>query len=137
MFTLTVRDHMMIAHSLPDPYFGPAQGLHGATYVVELTVSSEVLNEHAVVMDIGVAGAHLASVMADLSYRNLDEHPAFASTLSTTEVLARHVAEQIAAALRSGPPEQTSAIRRIGVVLRENPDAWAGYTLDLPEPRDA
>lgn len=127
MFTLTVRDHMMIAHSLPDPFFGPAQNLHGATYEVETTWSRPVLDEHGVVMDIGMAGDLLAGVLDGLRYRNLDEHPDLAGRLTTTEVLAQYVAERLAAGAGSVP-----GLERLTVTLRENPDAWASYTLELP-----
>ncbi|MFI7495905.1 6-pyruvoyl trahydropterin synthase family protein [Kocuria sp. M4R2S49] len=127
MFTLTVRDHMMIAHSLPDPFFGPAQNLHGATYEVETTWSRPVLDEHGVVMDIGVANDLLAGVLDGLRYRNLDEHPDFAGRLSTTEVLAQYVAERLAAGAAF-----IEGLERLTVTLRENPDAWASYTLELP-----
>ena len=127
MFTLTVRDHMMIAHSLPDPFFGPAQNLHGATYVVETTWSRPVLDEHGVVMDIGVANDLLAGVLDGLRYRNLDEHPDFTGRLSTTEVLAQYVAERLAAGAAF-----VEGLERLTVTLRETPDAWASYTLELP-----
>ncbi|MGX5359658.1 6-pyruvoyl trahydropterin synthase family protein [Kocuria sp. KH4] len=127
MFTLTVRDHIMIAHSLPDPFFGPAQALHGATFAVETTWSRPVLDEHGVVMDIGVASGLLSGVLDGLRYRNLDEHPDFAGRLSTTEVVAQHVAERLAAGAAG-----ITGLERLTVTLRENPDAWASYTLELP-----
>lgn len=130
MFSLTVRGHMMIAHSLPDPFFGPAQGLHGATYVVELTFSRPELDEHAVVLDIGAAAAHLEEVLGTLRYRNLDEHPDLAGQLTTTEALARHVAQEVAGRLREHDPGH--GIHQVQAVLREHPDAWAGYTVQLP-----
>ncbi len=129
MFSLTVRDHMMIAHSLPDPFFGPAAALHGATYVVEATMRSADLDEHGVVMDIGAASAALATITADLGYRNLDDHPAFVGILSTTEVLARYVAQQMAMALRA--LDGTAHVTSIEVVLREHPNAWSGYTVTI------
>ena len=125
MYRVTVRGHVMIAHSLPDPAFGPAQGLHGATYVVEATFFRRELTEQAWVVDIGAAGEALGAVLGDLNYRNLDEHPAFAGRLSTTEAVARHVADR----LLDGP--LTEGLARLDVVLREHPDAWAGYTVDL------
>ncbi|HKJ11999.1 MAG TPA: 6-carboxytetrahydropterin synthase [Ornithinimicrobium sp.] len=130
MYAVTVCDHMMVAHSLPDPFFGPAQALHGATYVVEVCLRAERLDEHQVVVDIGAATEHVAAVVGELSYRNLDEHPAFAGALTTTEVLARYVAERMAEALRamSPPPE----LHSIEVILTEHPRASAGYTLVLP-----
>jgi 6-pyruvoyltetrahydropterin/6-carboxytetrahydropterin synthase len=117
---------MMVAHSLPDPFFGPAQALHGATYVVEATFFRADLDEHGTVVDIGAATERLREVLADLDYRNLDEHPDLAGRVTTTEVLARHVADRL---LDHPWP---AALARLDVVLREHPDAWAGYAVDLP-----
>src|SRR5690348_16405006 len=125
MYHVTVRGHVMIAHSLPDPAFGPAQSLHGATYVVEATFHRGELDEHSCVVDIGAATNALEIILNDLNYRNLDEHPAFAGVLTTTEVVARHVADR----LLEGP--LTAGLARLDVVLREHPDAWAGYSVDL------
>lgn len=116
---------MMVAHSLPDPFFGPAQGLHGATYVVEATFYRAELDEHGTVVDIGAAGDRLKAVLGDLNYRNLDEHPDLAGQLTTTEVLARFVADKLLA----GP--LTAGLSRLDVLLREHPDASAGYSVDL------
>ncbi|VXC20362.1 PTPS-like type 4 [Arthrobacter sp. 9V] len=130
MFSLTVRRHFMIAHSLPREAFGPAQGLHGATFVAEVTFRRPNVNDDAIVLDIGAAGGILEEVLADLNYKNLDEHPAFKGKLSTTEVLAKHIADAMAAQIQDtadGP-----ALTGIDVILRENPDAWAGYSLELP-----
>ena len=126
MYRLTVRDHVMIAHSLPHPFFGPAQGVHGATFVVEATWSRADLDEHGVVLDIGAATEALKEVLGDIDYRNLDDHPAFAGKISTTEVVARHIADELASRLTD------PALTSLEVVLRENPDAWASYTRDLP-----
>lgn len=125
MFHLTVRDHVMIAHSLPHPAFGPAQNLHGATYVVELTLWRETLGSESIVIDIGEATDVLKNALSDLNYRNLDDHPDLAGILTTTEAVARLIAERVAAAL---PDRQLS---RLDVTLREHPDAWAGYTMTL------
>lgn len=125
MFRLTVRDHMMIAHSLPDPFFGPAQGLHGATYVVEATFERPRLDEHGVVVDIGAASDRLREVLGRLSYRNLDEVEELRGVLTTTERLAQHVAEGLRDSL------DLDGVTAVDVVLREHPDAWAGYRLDL------
>ncbi len=130
MFSLTVRRHFMIAHSLPREAFGPAQGLHGATFVAEVTFRRPNVNDDAIVLDIGAAGGILEEVLADLNYKNLDEHPAFKGKLSTTEALAKHIADAMAARIHDtadGP-----ALTGLDVVLRENPDAWAGYSLELP-----
>jgi 6-pyruvoyltetrahydropterin/6-carboxytetrahydropterin synthase len=125
MYHLTVRDHIMVAHSLPHPAFGPAQQLHGATFVVELTCWRAELPAVGVVIDIGQAADMLREVLADLNYRNLDDHPKLAGTLTTTEALARFIAERVVARL------PTKDLTRVEVVLREHPDAWAGYVLDL------
>ncbi|MBT1003555.1 6-carboxytetrahydropterin synthase [Paenarthrobacter sp. DKR-5] len=125
MFSLTVRSHFMIAHSLPAEAFGPAQGMHGATFVAEVTFRREDLDRNATVMDIGVASEVLDAVLAGLNYRNLDEHPDFTGQLTTTEVLARYIAEAVASRLTG------VELAGIDVVLRENPDAWAGYSLDF------
>jgi 6-pyruvoyltetrahydropterin/6-carboxytetrahydropterin synthase len=130
MFHLTVRDHVMIAHSLPHPSFGPAQNLHGATFVVELTLWREQLGPQSTVIDIGEVATVLAEVLADLNYRNLDEHPDLAGALTTTEFLARFIAERVAARLSTGS-ELGSQLARLEVILREHPDAWAGFTLEF------
>jgi 6-pyruvoyltetrahydropterin/6-carboxytetrahydropterin synthase len=125
VFHLTVRDHVMIAHSLPHPSFGPAQNLHGATYVVELTLWRNALSPESIVIDIGEATEVLNNALSDLNYRNLDEHPDLTGTLTTTEAIARLIAERVAAAL----PNRD--LIKLDVTLREHPDAWAGYTLTL------
>jgi 6-pyruvoyltetrahydropterin/6-carboxytetrahydropterin synthase len=125
MFHLTVRDHVMIAHSLPHPAFGPAQNLHGATYVVELTLWRETLSEESIVIDIGEATDVLKRALGDLNYRNLDEHPELAGTLSTTEAVAKLIAERAATSLGDRD------LNKLDVTLREHPDAWAGCTMTL------
>jgi len=125
MFHLTVRDHVMIAHSLRHPSFGPAQNLHGATYVVELTLWRETLSPESIVIDIGEAADILSNALGDINYRNLDEHPDLAGTLTTTEALARLIAERVATTLGD------RGLTKLDVTLREHPDAWAGYTMTL------
>ncbi|MDP9936094.1 6-pyruvoyltetrahydropterin/6-carboxytetrahydropterin synthase [Paenarthrobacter nicotinovorans] len=129
MFSLTVRRHFMIAHSLPREAFGPAQGLHGATFVAEVSFRRRELNDDAIVLDIGAAGGILEEILEDLNYKNLDEHPAFKGKLSTTEALAKHIADAMATRIQG--TEDGPALAGIDVVLRENPDAWAGYSLEL------
>jgi 6-pyruvoyl-tetrahydropterin synthase len=121
VFSVTVRDHMMIAHSLRGAVFGPAQRLHGATYVVDATFRRAALDGDGIVIDIGVAAEALAAVVGELSYRNLDEVDAFAGANTTTEVLARHVADRLA--------ERVAGIGLDGLVvtLRESHVAWASY----------
>jgi 6-pyruvoyltetrahydropterin/6-carboxytetrahydropterin synthase len=125
LFHLTVRDHVMIAHSLPHPAFGPAQNLHGATYVVELTLWREALNPESIVIDIGEATEVLSKALSDLKYRNLDEHPELVGTLTTTETVAQLIAERVATSLPG------RGLTKLDVTLREHPDAWAGYTMTL------
>lgn len=125
MYTVTVRDHVMIAHSLPRPVFGPAQGLHGATYVVEATFGRRELDDDNIVVDIGIATGALAAILDGLRYRNLDEHPDFTDVLTTTELLARWVADRLA------DSPAAHGVEQLEVVLREHPDAWASYTRDV------
>ena len=129
MYSLTVRRSFMIAHSLPREIFGPAQGLHGATFVTEVTFRRRELNDDAIVLDIGAAGAVVDEVLDGLNYQNLDEHPDFAGKLSTTEALARYIADAVAAQIRPGTDGRELA--GLDVTLRETPDAWAGYSLDF------
>lgn len=129
MFSLTVRRHFMIAHSLPREAFGPAQGLHGATFVAEVTFRRRALNDDAIVLDIGAAGEITEAVLAGLNYKNLDEHQDFAGKLSTTEALAQYIAEAVAAKVRDG--EDGRELDGLAVTLRENPDAWASFSLDF------
>ena len=95
MYSVTVRDHMMIAHSLPHAFFGPAQQLHGATYVVDAEFSADSLDPHNVVVDIGAASEMLKTVLARLNYRNLDDMPEFEGILTTTEFLANFIHRNI------------------------------------------
>jgi 6-pyruvoyltetrahydropterin/6-carboxytetrahydropterin synthase len=125
VFHLTVRDHVMIAHSLPHPSFGPAQNLHGATYVVELTLWRDTLTAESIVIDIGEAAEVLRRALGDLNYRNLDEHPDLVGTLTTTEAVAKLITERVASSLAG------HELSKLDVTLREHPDAWAGYTKTL------
>jgi len=132
MFSVTVRDHMMIAHSLRGEVFGPAQRLHGATYVVDATFAREELDSDDIVVDIGRAAEELRGVLADLNYRNLDEVPDLAGRNTTTEVLARLIADRLADRVAAGGlGESASGLARIGVTLRESHIATAGYERSL------
>ncbi|GAB3083057.1 6-pyruvoyl trahydropterin synthase family protein [Phycicoccus sp. Root563] len=132
MFTVTVRDHMMVAHSLRGEVFGPAQRLHGATYVVDASFRSASLDEDSVVVDIGRATEQLHEVLGELGYRNLDEVPALAGLNTTTEALARVVADALAVRIRAGGlGEGARRLAGITVTLRESHLAWASYELDL------
>ncbi|EMR00132.1 6-pyruvoyl trahydropterin synthase family protein [Paeniglutamicibacter gangotriensis] len=123
MYSLTVRDHVMIAHSLPDPFFGPAQSLHGATLVVEATWRRAELGPQSVVMDIGAATSMLSEVLETLRYSNLDEHPAFAGRLSTTEAIAGYISTELCVRF------DTTQYAGLEVLLREHPDAWASHDI--------
>lgn len=130
MFSLTIRRHFMIAHSLPRPVFGPAQGMHGATFVAEVSFRRRDLTDDSIVLDIGAAGDLVDEVLEELNYRNLDEHDAFRDVVTTTEVLARYVAERVAVVVQAAPDAE--GLAGIDVTLREHPDAWASYSLELP-----
>jgi len=133
MFSLSVTDHIMVAHSFADPFFGPAQQLHGATYGVELTVRAPALGPHHVVMDIGAMRNILRQVLAALDYSNLDEHPAFPGRTSTTERLAEYLAKTIATQIAAVPADAAPpAPATLSVLLRESPVAWASYEMALP-----
>jgi 6-pyruvoyl-tetrahydropterin synthase len=132
MFAVTVRDHVMIAHSLRGEVFGPAQRLHGATYVVDATFRRSQVDADGIVVDIGRATDALRAVLDDLDYRNLDEHPAFAGANSTTEMLAKLIADRLVDRIRSG--ELGDAAREldgVAVTLRESHVAWASFERSL------
>jgi 6-pyruvoyl-tetrahydropterin synthase len=135
VFRVTVRDHMMVAHSLRGEMFGPAQGLHGATFVVDATFAKATLDENGVVVDIGRATEELREVLGTLTYRNLDDVPELAGTNTTTEVLAKVVADRLAeraldGALGPAGPE----LHSVTVTLHESHVAWAGYERPVRPP---
>jgi 6-pyruvoyl-tetrahydropterin synthase len=128
VFSVTVRDHMMIAHSLRGETFGPAQRLHGATYVVEATFRRAELDADGIVVDIGRAGEALRAVLAELDYRNLDDEPSLAGVNSTTEELARLIADRLADRVRAGAlGDARQELHGIVVTLHESPVASASY----------
>ena len=131
MFGVTVRDHMMVAHSFRGEVFGPAQALHGATFVVDATFRGEGLDADGILVDIGRAAAALAEVVGTLSYRNLDEEPVFAGTNTTTEVLARHVADQLAERIAAGDLGPADHVDALVVTLHESHVASASYERSL------
>jgi 6-pyruvoyl-tetrahydropterin synthase len=131
MYVVEVRDHIMIAHSLPAPVFGPAQALHGATYVVDAAFFAEDLDEHGIVVDIGLATEVLAETLAPLRYCNLDDLPALAGRITTTEVVSRHIFDARAAAARAGRLGDSGRLRRIRVTLHESHAARAWYEAGL------
>jgi 6-pyruvoyl-tetrahydropterin synthase len=126
VFSVTVRDHMMVAHSFRGEVFGPAQRLHGATFVVDATFRGEDLDDDGILVDIGRATDEVRAVVSELGYRNLDEEPAFTGTNTTTEVLARHLADRLAERLRAGALGG-APVTGILVTLHESHVAWASY----------
>lgn len=129
-YTLTVRDHLMIAHSFSGEMFGPAQRLHGATFIVDASFGADDLDSNGVVVDIGAASAALAQIVATLTYRNLDDHPDFAGVNTTTEVLCRAIADRLADACARGELS-ADAVTSLSVTLHESHIAWASYTRTL------
>jgi 6-pyruvoyltetrahydropterin/6-carboxytetrahydropterin synthase len=134
MYSVTVRDHMMIAHSFKGDVFGPARRLHGATYVVDAEFRRRDLDDDGIVVDIGRAAESLKSVLAGLNFSNLDEDPAFRGRNTTTEFLARVVFERMAEAIRRGDlGDGARGIESLRVVLHESHVAWASFDGPLAE----
>ena len=128
MYSVTVRGHMMIAHSLKGEVFGPAQQLHGATYVVDAEFRRENIDADGIVVDLGRAAAALNAVLTDLSYRNLDDEPSFKGRNTTTEFLAREVFGRLVAAIRRGDlGGGAEMIESLRVTLHESHVAAAAY----------
>jgi 6-pyruvoyl-tetrahydropterin synthase len=120
MFAVEVRDHIMIAHSLPSPVFGPAQGMHGATFTVDAAFFAEDIDDHGLVVDIGLAVDALAAVLAPLRYRNLDEVPEFAGKFTTTEFLCGVIHKAMVARLRAGELKDGGRVTRLRITLGES-----------------
>jgi 6-pyruvoyl-tetrahydropterin synthase len=132
VFSVTVRDHMMIAHTLRGEVFGPAQRLHGATYVVDATFRRADLDADGIVVDIGRAAAALRAVLSELGYRNLDDEPDFAGTNTTTEALAKFVADRLAERVETGDLGASAReLDGLVVTLHESHVAWASYERPL------
>jgi 6-pyruvoyl-tetrahydropterin synthase len=127
VFGVTVRDHMMVAHSFRGEAFGPAQRLHGATLVVDATFRGDGLDDSGILVDIGRAAEELHAVLAELTYRNLDDEPEFAGANTTTEVLARHVADRLAERISAGGLGGAAGVTGVLVTLHESHVAWASY----------
>jgi 6-pyruvoyltetrahydropterin/6-carboxytetrahydropterin synthase len=128
MYSLNVRDHFMIAHSFTGAIFGPAQRLHGATYVVDATFQRPQLDEDGLVVDIGLASQQLSAILQDLNYRNLDEHPEFSGRNTTTEFLAHEIFLRLVDAVHRGQlGPSASGLSGIEVTLHESHIAWARF----------
>ena len=132
MFSITVRDHLMIAHSFRGEVFGPAQRLHGATFLVDATFRRAELDDDNIVVDIGLATQELGAVVSDLNYRNLDDEPVFKNTNTSTEFLAKVIADRLADRVHAGAlGEGAKGIAGITVTLHESHIAWASYEREL------
>jgi 6-pyruvoyl-tetrahydropterin synthase len=132
LFSITVRDHIMIAHSFRGEVFGPAQRLHGATFLVDATFRREQLDEDNIVVDIGLATKELGAVTAELNYRNLDDDPEFAGVNTSTEFLAKVIADRLAERVHKGAlGEGAKGLAGITVTLHESHIAWASYERGL------
>jgi 6-pyruvoyl-tetrahydropterin synthase len=132
LFSITVRDHMMIAHSFRGEVFGPAQRLHGATFVVDATFRRAELDADNLVVDIGRASEELRSLLGEFNYRNLDDEPAFAGVNTSTEALAKVIADRLAERVHAGAlGEGARGLAGITVTLHESHIAWASYERPL------
>ncbi|HVW43860.1 MAG TPA: 6-carboxytetrahydropterin synthase [Amycolatopsis sp.] len=133
MFSITVRDHVMVAHSFRGEVFGPAQRLHGATFVVDATFRRPELDADNIVVDIGLATRELGDVLGALNYRNLDDEPEFAGTNTSTEFLCRVIADRLADRIVAGAlGDGARGLSGITITLHESHVAWASYDRDLP-----
>jgi 6-pyruvoyl-tetrahydropterin synthase len=132
VFSVTVRDHIMIAHSFTGAVFGPAQRLHGATFVVDASFRRAELDADGLVVDIGRAAQELAALLGELNYRNLDDDPAFAGRNTSTELLAQVIADRLAARIQDGAlGDGARGLAGIAVTLHESHIAWASYERSL------
>ncbi|MFF7241949.1 6-carboxytetrahydropterin synthase [Streptomyces collinus] len=132
MFSITVRDHIMIAHSFRGEVFGPAQRLHGATFLVDATFRREQLDEDNIVVDIGLATRELGAVTGELNYRNLDDESEFAGINTSTEFLAKVIADRLAERVHKGAlGEGAKGLKSLSVTLHESHIAWASYERGL------
>ena len=133
MYAVEIRDHVMIAHSLSGAVFGPAQQLHGATYVIDVTFMRPELDPNDIVVDIGRASEMVKDILAKLNFANLDDHPSFKGKRSTTEAIARWVFDQVTRELREGKfGAHSEGISRVKVTLHESHIARASYEADVP-----
>jgi 6-pyruvoyl-tetrahydropterin synthase len=132
MFSITVRDHIMVAHSFRGDVFGPAQRLHGATFLVDAAFRRSELDADNIVVDIGLASEQLREVLGELTYRNLDDEPAFAGVNTSTEFLAKVIADRLADRVHAGAlGEEARGLTGLAVTLHESHIAWASYERPL------
>ena len=131
MFAVEVRDHIMIAHTLPSPVFGPAQGMHGATFTVDAAFLTESLDAHGLAVDIGLAVTALAEVLEPLRYRNLDEVPEFEGRFTTTEFLCGHIFGRLADKIRGGALKDGGRVKRLRISLQESHMARGWFEAEI------
>ncbi len=131
MFAVEVRDHIMIAHSFPAEVFGPAQGVHGATFTVDLAFYSETIDQFGMVVDIGLALEALSDTLTPLKYKNLDELPEFKGQFTTTEFLCKHIFDTMAARVRAGDLNDAGRVKKLRVKLHESHVARAWFEGDI------
>ena len=131
MFAVEVRDHIMIGHSLPAEVFGPAQGLHGATFTVDAAFFAEEIDAHGLVVDIGLATQELAEVLAPLKYKNLDELPELKGKFTTTEFLCGYIFEQIAKRVKDGKLADGGRVKKLRISLQESHVARAWFESEI------
>jgi len=131
MFAVEVRDHIMIGHSLPSPVFGPAQGMHGATYTVDAAFFTEDIDANGLVVDIGLATEALAETLAPLRYKNLDEVSEFEGQFTTTEFLCGHIFRELAGRVHAGKLNDGGRLKRMRVMLHESHVARAWFEGDV------
>ncbi|MEL7014204.1 MAG: 6-carboxytetrahydropterin synthase [Pseudomonadota bacterium] len=131
MFAVEVRDHIMIAHSFPAEVFGPAQGVHGATFTVDLAFYSETIDQYGMVVDIGLALEALSDVLTPLKYKNLDDVPEFKGKFTTTEFLCHHIFEAMATRVRAGDLNDVGRVKKLRVQLHESHVARAWFEGDI------
>ena len=132
MYTVEVRDHVMIAHSIKGEVFGPAQNLHGATYVIDVCFMRKALDENDIVVDIGLATETVKKVLSSINFSNLDDHPDFLGRRSTTETVAKWVFDQMKAAIAAGKlGPNAKGLARLKITLHESHNALASYESEL------
>ena len=131
MYSITVRNNILIAHSLPGEVFGPAQNMHGATYVVDAEFFSKNVNEYNIIMDLGVVTTILAEVLKFYSYRNLDDIDEFKGIITSTEFLAKDIYERICVKLRNDYLDDFHQLHKIKITLTESNVAWASFEQEI------
>ena len=131
MYSITVRNNILIAHSLPGDVFGPAQNMHGATYIVDAEFYAKELNEYNIIMDLGVVTNILAEILKFYSYKNLDEVKEFKDVITSTEFLAKDIYQRIVVRLKKDYLDDYEKLHKIKIILTESNVAWASYEQEI------